>query len=284
MKLNELIVSKVIDALRAETYKVRLVHTDNLKSMVNKNFPNKLFIISPDGLLKLVGYLATENMKGYNIYFRPQGYEYILLDDIAGEQLTSIAEIKPSLLIETSEKNYQVWLRVRNAPTDKEQAKELCRELATKYKADLGSADPEHVGRLPSYTNRKPQYKQANGQPPFVKLHKSEHRYSTYIFTLGGGVLKEVLKPAVENKAQNPPMLKENKEKEKKENTTIDRSRYDFNNVCMWLRQRKSYTDIYNLLNSSSDKAQSRVGENREKYLSNTIKNAIQRTGIQPKP
>lgn len=282
--VNEFIINRVVEALQADSYIVRLIHTDNLNGIKNKDFPLIHGIYTADALLKSAKFFAAKNAQGYNIYFRPQSYEYILLDDIAKDQLTSIAEIKPCLLIETSPNNYQIWLRLQSVPTDREHAKEICRYLADKYKADKGSAEPDHIGRLPSYTNRKPKYKQSNGTYPFVILHKSENRKSIFFLPKGNIVLKEVLKNKIENKAQTPEMLKEKKENKEKENTPTDRSRYDFNNVCMWLRQRKSYTDIYNLLNSSSDKAQGRAGENKEKYLTNTIKNAIQRTGIQPKP
>lgn len=278
--VNEFIINRVVDALQADSYIVRLIHTENLNGIKNKDYPLIHGIYTADALQKSCKYFAYKNAQGYNIYFRPQGYKYILLDDIAKDQLSPIAEIKPCLLIETSPNNYQVWLRLPTAPTDREHAKRICRHLAEKYKADKGSAEPDHIGRLPSYTNRKPKYKQTNGNYPFVTLHKSENRNSTFFLPEGDIVLKEVLKDKVENKAQTPEMLKEKKENKEKEQ---DRSRYDFNNVCKWLRQRKSYTDIYNLLNSSSDKAKSRVGEQKEKYLTSTINNAIQRTGIQPK-
>lgn len=281
--IKETIIGKVIESLGAETYKVRLVHTDNLKEMRNKSFPNKLYYYTPDALVNSLGYLSTENMKGYNIYFRPQGYQYILLDDVKKEQLQSLSEIKPCLLIETSPNNFQVWLKLRTVPTDKAQATTICKQLAEKFEADLGSADPEHVGRLPSYTNRKPQYYDTiTKQYPFVKLHKSENRYSTF-FPLWGGVLKkEVLKEEKENHAQSPQMLKEKEEKEKKIYTDQDRSRYDFNNVCMWLRQKKTYTQIYDLLLDTSEKAKSRVGASKERYITHTINNAIRITKIQP--
>jgi hypothetical protein len=252
--------------------------------MKNSNYPNKLYYYTADALQRAVGYLASENMKGYNIYFRPQGYEYILLDDIKKEALQALAEIKPCLLIETSHENYQVWLRLRATPKDKQEATQICKYWAKQFNADLGSADPEHVGRFPSYTNRKPQYRLPNGQYPFVKLHKSENRYSTF-FPLWGGVLKEVLKDTKEkNHAQTPQMLKKIEEKEEKKiYTDNDRSRYDFNNVCMWLRQKKTYNQIYELLESTSDKAQSRVGHSRERYLTQTINNAIRVTQITPK-
>jgi hypothetical protein len=283
--LKESIIGKVIETLQAETYKVRLVHTDNLKEMRNKDYPNKLYYYTADALQRAVGYLASENMKGYNVYFRPQGYEYILLDDIIKEQLQALSEIKPCLLIETSPHNFQVWLKLRATPTDKEQANAICKQLAYMYGADLGSADCEHVGRLPSYTNRKPQYYDTlTKQYPFVKLHRAENRYSTFLYSPWGGVLKEeVLKDKEENHAQTPQMLKKEEEKKKEKNVIDDRSRYDFNNVCMWLRQKKSYNQIYELLESTSDKAHSRVGYSREKYLTNTIQNASKATGITPK-
>ena len=53
----------------------------------------------------------------------------------------------------------------------------------------MGYTIPDHVGRLPGYTNRKKKYQQANGQFPFVLLHRAEHRFANLFIPQWGAVL-----------------------------------------------------------------------------------------------
>jgi RepB DNA-primase from phage plasmid len=267
---NKKILEKVIEALGAQAYIVRLIHTDNLNGIVNPHSKVIHGVYTSEALLKSAQYFAWKNTQGYNIYFRPNGYEYVLLDDIQKEELQTLSALKPCLLIETSPNNFQVWLKLKQVPTDREHAKEICRYLAEKFHADKGSAEPDHIGRLPSYTNRKAKYKQENGNYPYVILHKSENRYADFFLPKGEFVLK-IGKKIIKSKETNKPT------------TDHDRSRYDFNNVCMWLRQGKTYNQIYDLLKDTSEKVKDREGRNKENYLHGTIQNAIKATGIIPK-
>jgi hypothetical protein len=165
--------------------------------------------------------------------------------------------LKPCLLIESSPKNYHAWLKLSYIPKDREEALQICRELAMLLNADKASAEPDHVGRLAGFTNRKAKHRQSNGLYPYVILHKFEDRQSNFSpdreFVAKTSANKEILT------------------KQTKSSDT-DRSRKDFNLCCMLIRQGKSDDYIRTQLEADSDKAK----EVRPKwdYIGKTIKNA----------
>jgi hypothetical protein len=174
------------------------------------------------------------------------------LDDLKKEVLNDLATLKPCLLMETSPKNFQAFIHLSFKPSNREEAINICKELAHQFKADLGSAEPDHVGRLPSFTNRKKKYENEKGNFPFVILHKYENRTSNFIPK--GGVWSN----EISHKKRN------------ENNEGIDRSRRDFNLVCMLLNQRKSDDYIINRLFDESEKARQRG----VKYVEMTLRNA----------
>jgi hypothetical protein len=175
MKIQEFQIQAFTEAFQAESYLVQLA--DEKK----EHRPVRV-IYTPRQLLKATGFLAWMNLRGYNVYSRPVGWQYVLLDDLSRHELEELATLKPCLLIETSPANYQAWLMLEKAPQDRQDAKAICRELAERFNADLASAEPDHVGRLPGYTNRKEKHrgKGSDGGFPFVILRKSQHRLSTF--------------------------------------------------------------------------------------------------------
>ena len=100
-------------------------------------------------------------------------------------------DLRPCLLLETSPANFQAWVILDNCPADREEARAICRAMAKTYGADLRSADPDHVGRLPGLTNRKPKHRQPDGQYPYVKLHRAMRRTSHFSTLSGGAVVNE---------------------------------------------------------------------------------------------
>lgn len=240
------LLTRYMDALNAEKYTVQLTHP------VGK--PVRL-TLNRSGLLKTAKYLLHKNACGYNIYARPVGYGYVLLDDLKRDVLTELAKLKPCLLLETSPGNYQAWVILPVAPGSREQAVSICQELAQRFAADPGSAEPDHIGRLPGFTNRKEQYRNGQGLYPFVKLHGAEHRISLY--TPKGG-------------------LCEIKRESKAKTVGHDRSRSDFRFVCGLIFQRKPDELIAEALRLSSEKARQRGDE----YINRTIINARRITGI----
>lgn len=238
------------EALASEKYLLRLIHLDRDTYKPMKR------IWSKDTLLENINFLQAKNCEGYNIYARPVGYEFVLLDDLSKEMLAEVAQIKPSVLIETSPQNYQVWLRLSEVPESREQALAICKHLAQEFLADMGSAEPDHVGRLPSFTNRKPKHQKDKGLFPFCKLHKYADRCSSFSTQSLSFTQKEV-KPSTQ--ASKLPT-----------HTGIDQSRVDFNLACMLIRQKKNEAYIYEKI-----KEQYNAQKHKESdYIPRTIRNA----------
>lgn len=132
----------------------------------------------------IVGFLASENAAGKEIYVRParlpgdrtQGL--ILVDDI--DQVT-VEEMKsqglqPAAVIETSHRNCQAWVKI--APfLSRDEASNAAKLLARQVGADRGSAGFQHYGRLAGFTNRKDEHlDDRTGKYPWVKVVEATGR------------------------------------------------------------------------------------------------------------
>ncbi len=246
-------VENYIKAFDAESFIVQLAHEDRTLH------PPLRLSYTPDQLLNAVGFLRERNRRGYNIYARPLGYRYILLDDLKKEVLADLAVLKPAVLIETSPLNYQAFLKLAEVPPDREYARNICLQIAEMFNADRGSAEPDHVGRLPGFTNRKPKHRQPNGYFPYVILHKHMNRVSPFL-PLGGACAKTFQHP-------NPPSnIRE---------PLQDRSLRDFKLCCAMLHQGKSEEEIASFLRNCSEKAK----ERGERYIALLLASAHRITG-----
>jgi hypothetical protein len=80
------------------------------------------------------------------------------------------AGFSPAVVVETSPRNYQAWLK-HPERLSKEVSTATARALAQKFGGDRGAADWRHFGRLAGFTNRKDKYFDAStGLYPFVRL------------------------------------------------------------------------------------------------------------------
>ena len=249
--MNYTVINNFLNAFECELFVIALIHFD-------KSQPQLRFICNRKQINKSLKFYAAKNIQGYNVYIRPKSYSVVLLDDVNRESLSELAKLQPCALVETSGNNFQVWLQTSFTPQNREYALQICRKLAQDHDADKGSAEPDHLGRLPSFTNQKEKHRK-NGVFPTVVLHKVKKRFSTIPLgfakgydlntthsTFRGCVLKETNKQG------------------------YDRSREDFNTCCMLIRQKKSDEYIRNELLRTSEKAQQR----RDNYIDRTIRNA----------
>ena len=125
-------------------------------------------------ILRMLPYLERRNAHGAHIYGRPTGESpYTLLDDAGSTTLDRlIAEsFSPAAVVETSPGNFQAWLRHRQ-PLPKEPGALAAQMLAERFGTDRNAADWRRFGRLPGFTNRKPQHRDTRGVFPFVLLHE----------------------------------------------------------------------------------------------------------------
>ena len=123
-----------------------------------------------DDLERSVSWWKRRNARGSDIYVRPAGeHGLILLDDLTEEAVQRMKKegAEPAAVIETSPRNFQVWLKLSDEPLDPELRKIAAQGLTKRYQGDPNSADARHFGRLAGFTNQKPEHR-INGRQPYV--------------------------------------------------------------------------------------------------------------------
>lgn len=125
---------------------------------------------------KYIPLLKHHNRQGCDVFVRPYGeinQGIILVDDLQLSQLAQLtkAGLKPACIVETSEMNFQVWIRICYHTLPPSTATQIAKTLANQYNGDPNSADWRHFGRLAGFTNRKPKHIGKDGQYPYVLLH-----------------------------------------------------------------------------------------------------------------
>ena len=162
-------VERWIGALPADTYEVG-VGKHSGGDMQRR-------IWTPDELRRSLGWLARENSRGADIYARPNTTRYVLIDDLTRENVEKLRRggAEPAVVTETSPGNHQAWVDLgRHQP--KEIATGIAASLANECEGDKGAASWRQFGRLPGYTNRKPQHaqqRQGRWQQPFVIVREA---------------------------------------------------------------------------------------------------------------
>jgi len=161
-----------------------------------------LGILRPDGRMLLreawssrqieqaIQQLKRENARGAHIFLRPHGAHALsLVDDLGVEAIARMrdAGFQPALVVETSTRNFQVWLN-HGRTLDRSASSSAAKEIAKRFGGDLSSADWRHFGRLAGFTNRKPERLLPNGFAPFVRLRRCEGK----VYDAAGTFLKEV--------------------------------------------------------------------------------------------
>ena len=124
-----------------------------------------------------IPYLCFRNCRGDNIFMRPLSVvsaHYMLVDDLGEVQAAEHIGKPGRLVVETSPRNYQTWIRTLNPIPD--QVKKI---LLLQLGSDPGAAPKGRWGRSPGFTNRKLKYLGAGAdeqQYPFAKLHFMDAR------------------------------------------------------------------------------------------------------------
>jgi len=161
-------------AMPCRLYEVRLIHSGSRKPYPGVRQWTRSQLSDP----ATVGFLRIRNREGYDVYFRPYagnhnaGYILLDLDDPVPGILTRLRAQghEPCVVVETRPGRWQAWIRVSPEPLLPAIATQVAKRLARVYAADRASADWRHLGRLAGFTNRKPERRQADGLPPWVKL------------------------------------------------------------------------------------------------------------------
>jgi hypothetical protein len=153
-------VKRQLKAMDCERYEIGIC--DQARGMMNREWTG------PE-IMSNLAWLKRQNAQGADIYIRPhadEAHDLVLVDDVDGVTLEEMAAegLEPALVVETSPKNIQAWVRVENASTGQIRA-EVARLCVDRYDADPGSVG-HHYGRLAGFTNRKPEH-EAEGRSPY---------------------------------------------------------------------------------------------------------------------
>ena len=188
-------------SLPADYYIIRLVDASGKRITQPRRYSHRQ-------LIKSWKYLRYMNHQGYHVYGRPEGYEFIFIDDIPRKKLLDLVKLKPALAMESSPNNFQAFLHLQQLPDSRAHAASICRNVCSYLDADLGSAEPDHVGRLPGFCNLKPEH-QKNGKYPLVILHHAMDQFTScnylnLVFMMRKGYMKrllQVVKPGTGEKS-----------------------------------------------------------------------------------
>jgi DNA primase RepB-like protein len=176
-KTREL-VCKQIQAMGSAIFEIGLFNPDANKHRIGPAMIPRTW--DTDELVRSIGWLKLQNLKGRNIYIRPRGeHDLSLVDDLKAAALDRMtaAGFAPALIVETSPGNYQAWMK-HPRPLPPKMSSAVARTLADAFGGDKGAADWRHFGRLAGFTNRKLKYQTPQGLFPFVRLAASSG--STY--------------------------------------------------------------------------------------------------------
>ena len=164
MDRTEATVQKTLAAMDAPLYDIGILTDRGM-------FP-RMDALTAAQCMARIRYLKHRNAHGAHIYFRPSGERrYSLLDDLNRTLLADLSArgFEPCAVIETSPENFQAWLR-HSRVLSKDLGTVAAQLLAQRFGADPSAADWRRFGRLPGFTNRKPQHMQGAGLYPFVRL------------------------------------------------------------------------------------------------------------------
>jgi len=132
---------------------------------------------SVEQICKCLRWLRRENARGAHIFVRPEWpHTLSLIDDLCAETIQEMGKtgFEPAVVLETSPKNFQVWLNHGRVLSDRFLSTLVARQLASRFGGDRASCDWRHFGRLAGFTNQKKERQLQNGFQPFVRLRNSE--------------------------------------------------------------------------------------------------------------
>jgi hypothetical protein len=174
-------VSRELEAIAADMYRITLMHNDQKKPTINlaerraEGEPERFYTAIE--VLELLPTLAYRNAQSYSVFITPipsAEDHFILIDDV--RNIEAVKEYKPSIILQSSPKSQQALLKV-NGRFMSGQLNGYFRNLNEKIGNPKITADI-HPLRLAGFTNRKPKYKDSCGYFPFVSIVEAAGGYS----------------------------------------------------------------------------------------------------------
>jgi RepB DNA-primase from phage plasmid len=164
MDRTESTVRKMLTAIEAPLYDIGVLSDRGMLPGLDS--------IPAAAVLYRLALLKHSNTRGSHICIRPSGeHRFTTLDDLNETSLARLSAdgFTPCAVVETSAGNFQAWLK-HSRMFSKLLGTFAAQTMAEQYDADPSAADWRRFGRLPGFTNCKPQYRKPDGLFPFVRL------------------------------------------------------------------------------------------------------------------
>ncbi|HJS99241.1 MAG TPA: DNA-primase RepB domain-containing protein [Terriglobales bacterium] len=167
-------VQRQLSAMPHDVYLVRLIHQQTRRAFPGERLWTASQLLHPATLR----FMRLRNREGCDVYIQPYaerhnpGYILVDLDGSGPEAVEAMRAdgLAPSVVLQTSPGNLQVWMHVSTTPLEPAVATSIGKQLAQRYGGDLASTDWRHLGRLAGFTNHKPQRRNQRGHAPWVKI------------------------------------------------------------------------------------------------------------------
>jgi hypothetical protein len=181
-------IKRQLDALGGDGhFEVGILSHDRGK-MTERTWHREQILRHDGGKMPIIGWLKSQNATGCHIYVRParlangDSQGVILLDDLDPVSVEELADkgLHPALVIETSYRNCQAWVKIAPRLT-REESTLLAKRLARETGGDPGSASYQHYGRMAGFLNRKEKhFEEKAGQYPWIRVVEDTGRTASY--------------------------------------------------------------------------------------------------------
>ena len=104
-------VRQQIEAMKSEVFELGLFKLPAAADGLDAGMLPRAW--DSETLLRSIAWLRLENMRGRNIYIRPQGEHHLsLVDDLSKSAIDRMKSegFQPAAIVETSQRNFQAWL------------------------------------------------------------------------------------------------------------------------------------------------------------------------------
>ena len=139
-----------LNTIKADKYRVNLIPSNG------RTGHSKPWDRNADEILEdRPGYFKGNSIGMREVYCRAYDKLYILADDISTKDIHKVYKYNPTLVVETSKDNHQVWFRCDMIENEQQQLS-AAKWLVSHVGSDPGAVSSMQLGRLPSFYNRKP--------------------------------------------------------------------------------------------------------------------------------
>ncbi len=135
-------------------------------------------------VLKSMAWLKRENTKGSDIYIKPGNNKnegIILLENLSKKSISELKtrEVEPALILETSPKKYEAWIKLSSHEIPLEIASLATKKLYSAVEGKGYIPSFHSFGRLAGFTNKDPSIASMFGHPSWVLCREASGKKAT---------------------------------------------------------------------------------------------------------